>query len=120
MALNKNAFVEVVLPSGIQRKLTDEEMANYRRPFSEPGEARRPTLTFPRQIPVDGEPADVHQIVSSHGMWLSSSPLPKLFVNIEPGRILKGREREFCRTWPNQAEVTVAGIHFVQEDSPDG
>lgn len=116
--LQKNVFVERILPNSILRDLTDEEMAEYRRPFRESGEARRPTLTWPRQIPIDGEPAAVHAIVSDYSSWLASSPVPKLFINAEPGSILIGRQREFCRTWPNQTEVTVAGIHFVQEDSP--
>jgi haloalkane dehalogenase len=93
-------------------------MAVYRRPYLEPGESRRPTLTWPREIPVEGEPADVVEIVARYGEWLSASDVPKLFINAEPGAILTGRQREFCRSWPNQREVTVKGIHFVQEDSP--
>ena len=119
MILTKNMFVESVLPGAVLRKLTDEEMAHYRRPFAEAGEARRATLTWPRQIPIDGEPADVVEIVSTYADWLSSSPVPKLFMNAEPGAILTGAQREFCRTWPLQTEVTVPGVHFVQEDSPD-
>jgi haloalkane dehalogenase len=119
MVLEKNVFVDAVLPGSILRKLTAEEMAVYRRPFAAPGESRRPTLTWPRQIPIDGEPADVHGIVERYGAWLAGSDLPKLFVNAEPGAILIGDQREFCRTWPNQREVTVKGVHFVQEDSPD-
>jgi haloalkane dehalogenase len=119
MVLEKNVFVEAVLPGSILRKLTEEEMAVYRRPFAEAGEGRRPTLTWPRQIPIDGEPADVHDIVGRYGAWLAASDVPKLFVNAEPGAILVGEQREFCRGWPNQQEVTVKGIHFVQEDSPD-
>ena len=119
MILEKNVFVERVLPGSIERKLTEEEMAEYRRPFKEPGEGRRPTLTWPREIPIEGEPADVTEIVGSYAAWLSESPIPKLFVNAEPGAILVGEQREFCRTWPNQTEVTVPGIHFIQEDSPD-
>ena len=119
MILTKNMFVESVLPGAVLRTLTDEEMAHYRRPFAEAGEARRPTLTWPRQIPIDGEPADVVEIVSAYADWLSSSPLPKLFINAEPGAILTGAQRDFCRTWPHQTEVTIPGVHFVQEDSPD-
>jgi haloalkane dehalogenase len=119
MILERNVFVENVLPGSILRTLTDDEMAEYRRPFLESGERRRPTLTWPRQIPIDGEPADVTEIVASYGEWLRASPVPKLFVNAEPGAILGGDLREFCRTWPNQREVTVRGSHFVQEDSPD-
>ncbi len=118
IVLQKNVFVERILPSSILRDLTDQEMAEYRRPFKESGEARRPTLTWPRQIPIDGEPASVHAIVSDYSSWLASSAIPKLFINAEPGSILTGRQREFCRSWPNQNEVTVAGLHFVQEDSP--
>jgi haloalkane dehalogenase len=95
-------------------------MAVYRKPYVEAGESRRPTLTWPRQIPVDGEPADVVAIVSEYAQWLGGSPIPKLFINAEPGTILTGRPREFCRKWPNQREVTVKGLHFIQEDSPHG
>jgi haloalkane dehalogenase len=119
MILEQNLFIEGVLPTSVMRKLTDEEMAVYRRPFAEAGEARRPTLTWARQIPIDGEPADVTEIVRSYGEWLKGSEVPKLFINAEPGAILRGGPREFCRTWPNQKEITVEGIHFVQEDSPD-
>ena len=119
MVLENNIFVERVLPGSILRKLSDAEMAVYRRPFSEAGEDRRPTLTWPRQIPLDGEPADVVEIVQAYAEWLAQSDLPKLFVNAEPGAILTGEQREFCRSWPNQREVTVKGNHFVQEDSPD-
>ena len=119
MILDKNLFVERVLPGSILRRLTDGEMDEYRRPFAEPGEGRRPTLTWPRQIPIDGTPDDVTAIVRDYADWLSTSPLPKLFINAEPGAILVGAQREFCRSWPNQTEVTVAGSHFIQEDSPD-
>jgi haloalkane dehalogenase len=119
MVLEKNVFVERVLPGSILRKLSDAEMAVYRRPFSEPGEGRRPTLSWPRQIPIDGEPADVVKIVQDYAEWLSACDVPKLFVNAEPGAILTGAPREFCRRWSNQTEVSVAGSHFLQEDSPD-
>ena len=119
MVLSHNVFVERVLPGSIKRKLSEEEMAEYRRPFLEAGEARRPTLTWPREIPIEGEPADVTEIVTGYADWLRQSPVPKLFVNADPGAILVGEQREFCRSWPNQAEVTVSGIHFVQEDAPD-
>ena len=118
MVLEKNVFVERVLPGSVLRQLTDKEMEVYRRPFLETGESRRPTLTWPRDIPIDGEPADVAQLVSEYAEWLSRSPIPKLFINAEPGAILSGSQREFCRTWPNQKEVTVKGSHFIQEDSP--
>jgi haloalkane dehalogenase len=119
MILAKNTFVERVLPGSILRKLSEEEMAEYRRPFATPGEDRRPTLTWPRMIPIEGEPADVVAVVTAYGEWLSTSRVPKLFVNATPGSILVGPQREFCRTWPNQTEVTVKGLHFLQEDSPD-
>lgn len=118
--LQKNVFVERVLPSSVLRGLTEEEMAVYRRPFENEGEDRRPTLTWPRQIPLSDEPADVVAIVQSYADWLKASDeLPKLFINAEPGAILTGAQRDFCRSWPNQSEVTVAGSHFIQEDSPD-
>jgi haloalkane dehalogenase len=119
LVLERNMFIERVLPSSVLRGLTDEEMDRYREPYLEEGETRRPTLTWPRQIPIDGEPADVVEIVEAYGEWLSSSDVPKLFINADPGAILRGRHREFCRSWPNQTEVTVAGSHFIQEDSPD-
>jgi haloalkane dehalogenase len=119
MVIEKNVFVERVLPGSILRELSAQEMAVYRRPFAEAGEDRRPTLSWPRQIPIDGEPADVVEIVQSYADWLSVSKIPKLFINAAPGAILIGAQREFCRAWPNQQEVTVAGNHFLQEDSPD-
>ena len=119
MVFEQNLFVEEILPRQILRGLTEGEMAHYRRPFAEPGEGRRPTLTWPRQVPLDGEPADVVKIVSSYAQWLTNSTVPKLFVNGEPGGVLIGAQREFCRSWPAQTEVTVRGIHFLQEDSPD-
>lgn len=118
MILERNLFLEAVLPASILRKLSAAEMDEYRRPFVEPGEGRRPMLSWPREIPIEGEPADVVAIVQAYGEWLATtSALPKLFVNAEPGSILVGRQRELCRSWPNQSEVTVAGSHFVQEDS---
>jgi haloalkane dehalogenase len=118
MILAKNVFVERILPASVLRGLTAEEMEHYREPFRKPGEGRRPTLTWPREIPVEGEPADVTGLVQQYAAWLSRSPLPKLFINGNPGSILVGAQREFCRTWPNQQEVTVKGSHFLQEDSP--
>ena len=118
VVLQKNVFVERILPAAMMRKLTDAEMAVYRKPYVEAGESRRPTLTWPRQIPIDGDPADVVAIVNEYAQWLGGSPTPKLFINAEPGTILTGRPREFCRKWPNQREVTVKGLHFIQEDSP--
>ena len=119
MILENNAFVEQVLPGAVIREMTDAEMEVYRRPFTEAGESRRPTLSWPRQIPIEGEPADVTEIVKGYGEWLAGSPIPKLFINAQPGAILRGPQREFCRSWPNQREVEVAGSHFIQEDSPD-
>ena len=119
MVLDKNIFVERVLPSSIMRELSEEEMDEYRRPFLNPGEDRRPTLSWPRQIPIQGEPKEVVEVVENYSKWLSSSDLPKLFINADPGSILTGKQREFCRSWPNQEEVTVKGTHFMQEDSPD-
>jgi haloalkane dehalogenase len=118
VVLAKNVFIERILPASVLRGLTEEEMAVYRRPFREPGESRRPTLTWPREIPVGGEPADVVAIVDEYARWLAQSEIPKLFVNAEPGTILTGAQREFCRRWPKQQEVTVKGSHFIQEDSP--
>lgn len=119
MVLANNVFVEAVLPGSVLRTLTEQEMDVYRAPYREPGESRRPTLTWPREVPIDGEPADVTQIVTDYGQWLRSSPVPKLFINADPGAILTGAQREFARSWPNQQEVTMPGVHFIQEDSPD-
>lgn len=124
MALENNIFVERVLPGSVLRQLTDEEMAVYRRPYLEPGESRRPTVTWPRQIPIDGEPEDVAAVAQAYSDWLSGTDVPtgaevpKLFINAEPGALVRGATREFCRAWPNQTEVTVKGSHFIQEDSP--
>ncbi len=118
MALERNIFVERVLPGSTIRGISDEAMEVYRRRYAEPGESRRPTLSWPREIPIEGEPADVVAIVAEYAEWLSQTPTPKLFINAEPGAILTGPQREFCRTFPNQREVTVPGVHFIQEDSP--
>jgi haloalkane dehalogenase len=117
LVLERNVFVERILPASILRELSAEELDEYRRPYLDVGEARRPTLTWPRQIPIDGDPADVHDTVTAYGQWLAGSDVPKLFVNADPGSILTGRQREVCRTWRHQREVTVPGIHFVPEDS---
>ena len=119
MILDKNMFVERVLPGAVIRDMTEAEMNVYRKPYLAEGEDRRPTLTWPRQIPIEGEPENVCRIVDDYGAWLAQSDVPKLFINAAPGSILTGEQREFCRTWPNQTEVKVNGIHFVQEDSPD-
>ena len=116
LILGRNLFIEGVLPGSILRRLSDEEMAAYRAPFAAPAD-RQPTLNWPRQIHIAGEPPHVVALVQQYADWLKSSPVPKLFVNADPGSILVGRQREFCRTWPNQQEVTVPGLHFIQEDS---
>jgi haloalkane dehalogenase len=118
LVLERNMFVEAVLPSAILRPLTAAEMEHYRAPFGTPDD-RQPTLNWPRQIPIDGEPADVVDLVTNYGRWLeTATDLPKLFINADPGSILIGRQRDYCRRWPNQTEVTVKGAHFIQEDSP--
>jgi haloalkane dehalogenase len=117
MVFEENFFIETVLPKSIIRKLDEDEMDAYRAPFIE-REARLPTLVWPRELPIAEEPADVAAAVEEYGAWLARSPLPKLFIAAEPGALLTGRARDFCRTWPNQREVTVQGIHYIQEDSP--
>lgn len=117
LVLDKNVFIERILPASVIRPLSDETMAEYRRPYRERGEGRRPMLSWPREIPIGGEPAAVGQVVEDYGRWLAEAPVRKLFINADPGSILVGRQREFCRTWPNQTEVTVPGVHFLQEDS---
>jgi haloalkane dehalogenase len=120
MVLEENFFIEKILPGAVLRTLAAEEMAQYRRPFVEPGEGRRPTLTFPREIPIEGEPPDVNAIVNAYAEWLTTSDVPKLFIQAEPGALLGGGANlETVRAWSAQTEVTVAGVHFVQEDSPD-
>ncbi|MFC4148130.1 haloalkane dehalogenase [Micromonospora mangrovi] len=117
MVLQENFFVEVVLPRSVLRSLSDVEMDHYRRPFRDPA-SRQPTLMFPRDLPIEGEPVDVAAIVEEYGAWLATSPVPKLLVVAHPGALLTGRALAFARTFPNQREVTVAGSHYVQEDSP--
>jgi haloalkane dehalogenase len=119
MILDENLFVEQFLPRLVLRNLTKAEMEEYRRPFAEPGESRRPTLTMPREIPIDGQPSDTHEMVAAYSTWIRTSPVPKLFVNARPGAAISGETVDFCRTWPNQTEVQVDGLHFLQEDSPD-
>ena len=116
MILKKNLFVEAVLPGSVLRKLTEEEMEEYRRPFRVP-EHRLPTLKWPREIPIDGEPEDVYDIVSGYADWLAVSGIPKLFIDADPGAILIGEQREFCRKWANQIEIKVSDSHFITEDS---
>lgn len=117
MVLQKNVFVERILPASVLDPMSEETLNEYRRPYRVPGESRRPTLTWPREIPFDGQPADVAEIVAANEAWLRTDEVPKLFVNAEPGSILTGRVREVCRSWENQEEVTVRGMHYVQEDS---
>jgi haloalkane dehalogenase len=115
---DRNVFVERILPASVLRPLAGEDMDEYRRPFADPGDGRAPTLAWPREIPVAGQPADVHDACAAYAAWLAAAPdLPKLFINAEPGSILAGPVRDFCRTWPDQDEITVPGIHFIQEDS---
>ena len=118
MILEKNLFIEAVLPGSILRKLSDAEMNEYRRPFNDK-KSRRPTLDWPRQIPLENDPPEICRIVDSYSQWMAENNKPKLFINAEPGAILIGKQREFCRTWKNQKEVTVKGSHFIQEDSPN-
>jgi haloalkane dehalogenase len=117
MVLDKNMFVDRVLPASILRRLDPMEMAEYRRPFAGSREDRWPTLSWPREIPIDGQPASVAELVAAYADWMAENDIPKLFVNADPGAILVGEQREFCRSWRNQTEVTVAGSHFIQEDS---
>jgi haloalkane dehalogenase len=120
LILEQNLFIEQILPGGMLGELAPEDHDEYRRPYRKPGESRRPTLTWPREIPVAGEPADVTEIVGDYGAWLADSELPKLFINGEPGAILtEGPPVELVRSWPNVTETTVPGLHFLQEDSPD-
>ncbi|MDC0147973.1 haloalkane dehalogenase [Alphaproteobacteria bacterium] len=118
VVLEKNIFVEGVLPSSIIRDLQAEEMAVYRAPFATAGEDRRPTLSWPRDIPIAGSPANMVTLAEQYGAFMADTPIPKLFINAEPGSILVGKMRDFCRSWKNQTEVTVSGTHFIQEDSP--
>jgi haloalkane dehalogenase len=119
MVLEQNIFVEAVLPGAIRRRLSDEEMDRYRRPFANVGEDRRPTLSWPRNIPIDGEPAEVVAVVEEYRSWLAESAMPKLFINADPGAIVTGRIRDYVRSWRDLTEITVPGVHFIQEDSPD-
>ncbi|MGF1476858.1 MAG: haloalkane dehalogenase [Geminicoccaceae bacterium] len=119
MVLENNLFIERVLPGSILRRLPPRIMDEYRRPWTEPGDSRLPMLVWPREIPLDGEPADVTQIVADYANWMERTAVPKLFINAEPGAIMIGAPRRFCRNWPNQVEVTVPGSHFIQEDSAE-
>ncbi len=118
LILKRNMFIEAVLPSSIIRKLTKDEMDEYRKPFLNEND-RQVTLNWPRQIPIEGEPSHMFRLVTSYAEWISNDgDIPKLFINADPGSILIGNQREFCRGWKNQTEVTVNGLHFIQEDSP--
>tara|TARA_B110000211_G_scaffold201165_1_gene232574 strand:- start:396 stop:1274 length:879 start_codon:yes stop_codon:yes gene_type:complete len=117
LILNRNMFIEGVLPSSVIRPLSNTEMDAYRAPHLETDD-RQPLLNWPRQIPIEGEPEDVVALVNEYGAFMAASDIPKLFINADPGSILVGAQREFCRSWPNQQEVTVKGLHFIQEDSP--
>ena len=119
MVLDGNFFVEQMLPGGVMRTLSEEEMVEYRRPYLTAGEDRRPTLTWPRQIPIDGDPADVAKDVAAYAAWLEHAPVPKLLISADPGAALTGDQLDYCRSWPRQTEVRVPGLHFIQEDSPD-
>ena len=117
MIIERNLFVERVLPSGVLRDLGEDHDV-YRRPYETSPDRRRLMLEWPRQLPIDGHPRAVVDVVRAYADWLSGCTVPKLFINGEPGSLLVGAQREFCRTWPNQHEVTVPGIHFLPEDSP--
>jgi haloalkane dehalogenase len=114
-----NLFVEAILPASVLRSLEPEELDAYRAPYVAGGEDRRALLTWPREVPFDGEPADTHQIVSTYSKWLRRSTVPKLLISADPGALLTGDVLEYARGFPNQREVTVRGAHFIQEDSPD-
>jgi len=117
MIVENNFFIETVLPKSIIRKLSEEEMENYRRPFLNKKD-RLPTLAFPREIPIEGEPAAMADIIDAYGTWAANSSIPKLFISATPGALITDRTLDFCRQWKNQVEVTVKGIHYIQEDSP--
>jgi haloalkane dehalogenase len=119
LVLEENVFIEKILPIAVLRRLTDEEMTHYRRPFLNPGEDRRPTLSWPRTLPLDGEPPEIVKIMEEYSSWLSKSDVPKLFIDGDPGQVVQGRVREVIRSWNNQKEITVKGRKLLQEDSPD-
>jgi haloalkane dehalogenase len=119
LVLDENMFIEKMLPGVTQRTLSADEMAEYRRPFLEAGDDRWPTLQWPREVPLSGEPADVHDRIAAYSAWLRTAPLPKLFIDAEPGVFITGRIRSLAHSFPNQHHVVVEGLHFVQEDSPD-
>ena len=118
LVLDENMFIENMLPGVTQRALSADEMAEYRRPFLEAGDDRWPTLQWAREVPLSGEPADVHHRIAAYSAWLTTAPLPKLFIDAEPGVFITGRIRRLASSFPNQHRVVVGGLHFVQEDSP--
>ena len=118
MILEENMFVETRIPTRTLRDGTEAEMDAYRRPFAEPGEGRRPTLTWARNLPISGEPADVVATVEANAAWLRETPVPKVFIRGRPGGIVQGPRIDFCRGLPNTREIVVPGIHYIQEDSP--
>ncbi len=118
LVLQRNIFVENILPAGVLRGLREEEMAVYRRPFARPGEDRRPTLSWPRAVPFDGVPAETHEVLAANLAFMQQTSIPKLFIAAEPGVVLTGRLKELCAGFPAQRMVTVVGSHFIQEDSP--
>lgn len=115
LILEKNLFIEYLLPL---RNIPADVLETYRRYYRIPGPTRQPILSLTRDLPIAGEPEDVVAVVESYAQWLSTSPIPKLFIDAEPAGFLIGAQREFCRAWPNQTTVTVEGSHFLQEDSP--
>jgi haloalkane dehalogenase len=117
LVLDENMFIEKMLPGVTQRSLLEEEMTEYRRPYLEAGDSRRAMLQWPREVPVDGEPVDVMERMEAYSNWLKTSPVPKLFIDADPGVFITGDVRTFARSLPNQLTVTVPGLHFVQEDS---
>jgi haloalkane dehalogenase len=119
MVLDDNFFVETLMPSGVMNPLSADVLAEYRRPFTKPGEGRRPTLTWAREIPIDGKPANMAATVAGYSRWMANTPIPKLFLNGDPGAVLVGAARDHCRQWPNQTENTVLGNHLLTEDSAD-
>jgi haloalkane dehalogenase len=118
LILEKNYFVEKILFLDAPN-LSEDDKNEYRRPFVESGESRRPTLTWPRQIPLEGEPPEVVDEVQKNADFHKDSDIPKLFINADPGSILIDDQREFVRSWKNLSEVTVKGNHFIQETSPE-
>ena len=118
MVLEENIFIERILPAAVLRQFTDEEMEHYRKPFLKPGEDRRPMLSWPRSLPLDGEPSDVVKVITENKTWLARGDVPKLFISGDPGQIVRGRIAQAIRSWSNQTEVTVKGRKLLQEDSP--